>query len=74
MVGSLTGKREDNPLVGVWALDEGFQIVRLLFRSDGRYRQYTKSTDSSIGFSFIDSGRYEIDGQALTLTPYEYLG
>ena len=53
-------------MVGIWALDEGFQIVRLFFRSDGRYRQDTKSTDSSFGFSFTDGGRYEIDGQAIT--------
>ena len=74
MVVAVTREREDNPLVGIWALDEGFQIVRLFFRSDGRYRQDTKSTDSSFGFSFTDGGRYEIEGQALTLRPYEYLG
>ena len=74
MVVSVTRKPADNSLVGIWALDEGFQIVRLFLRSDGRYRLDTKSTDSSVGFSFTDGGRYEIDGQVLTLTPYEYLG
>ena len=74
MVVSVAREREGNRLVGIWALDEGFQTVRLFFRSDGRYRQDTKSTDSSFGFSFTDGGRYEINGQELTLSPYEYLG
>jgi len=74
MVASVTRERKDNPLIGSWTLDEGFQILRLLFRYDGRYRLDTTSTDSSIGFSFTDSGRYEVDGKALTLTPMSIWG
>ncbi|MCI0535233.1 MAG: hypothetical protein L0Z50_08395 [Verrucomicrobiales bacterium] len=63
-----------NPLVGIWTLDEDFQIVELLFRSDHRYQLNTKSTDPALGFSSSERGRYDFDGQALTLTPYEYFG
>ncbi len=59
-------------MVGIWALDEGFQIVELLFRSDGRYQIDTKSTDPVSSFS--ERGRYSINGQAIALTPYDYLG
>jgi hypothetical protein len=55
-------------------LDEGYQTVRLLVRSDGRYRLDTSSTDASAGYSLTESGRYELDGAAITFVPYAYLG
>jgi hypothetical protein len=61
-------------LVGIWSRDEGFQIVELLFRSDGRYQIETKSTDPVFDTSFTDRGTYAISGPTLTLTPYEYFG
>jgi hypothetical protein len=64
----------DAPLVGVWVADEGYQIVELLFRSDGRYQRDTKSTDPNLDYAFDERGRYVIEGQTLTVTPYEYLG
>lgn len=66
--------REDHLLVGIWALDEGFQIVELLFRSDGRYQLDQRSTDPASGFWSTDRGRYETDGHALILWPYDRLG
>jgi hypothetical protein len=64
----------DDRFVGVWTLDEGFQTVEFLFRSDGRYQLDKKSTDPVLDFSSTDRGRYEVSGQTLTLRPYEYLG
>jgi hypothetical protein len=64
----------DDRLVGVWALDEGFQIVELLFRTDGRYQRDTRSTDPSFDFASTEGGRYAVNGQLITLTPYEYFG
>lgn len=64
----------DDRLVGVWTLDEGFQIVELLFRSDGRYQLDTRSTDPSFDFAMTEGGRYAVAGQGITLTPYEYFG
>ena len=63
--------REDHALVGIWALDEGFQIVELLFRSDGRYQLAKRSTDPASDFASTDRGRYAIDGKSLVLSPYE---
>jgi hypothetical protein len=62
------------PLVGVWVVDEGYQITEFLFRSDGRYQLDTKSTDSYLDYAFSERGRYEVDGQTLTIKPYEYFG
>jgi hypothetical protein len=67
-------RRDDNPLVGIWTLDEGFQIVELLFRSDGRYQLDKRSTDPGSDLSSTDRGRYQIAGQVLTLMPYDRLG
>lgn len=64
----------DDRLVGVWAVDEGFQIVELLFRSDGRYQIDTRSTDPGSFLSTTDRGRYVLNGSLLTLTPYDYFG
>jgi hypothetical protein len=65
--------RADDRLIGIWTLDEGFQRVELLFRSDGRYQIDTIDSDQP-SFSFTDRGRYEVNGQGLALTPYDYLG
>jgi hypothetical protein len=64
----------DNPLVGIWLLDEGYQLTELLFRSDGRYQLDTNSTDPDMDYSLPERGRYDIDGRSLTLTPYDYIG
>jgi len=61
MIASVAREREGNPQVGIWELDEGFQIVRLLLRSDGRYQLQTKSTDPSLDFASTESGRYGLD-------------
>jgi hypothetical protein len=74
MVTSVAREREDNPLVGIWELDEGLQIVQLLFRSDGRYQLDTKGSDPASDFSSTERGRYEMNGRTLILTPYDYLG
>lgn len=49
-------------------------MVEYLFRSDGRYQIETRSTDPTWDSSFIDRGRYEVNGQTLTLMPYDYFG
>ena len=72
--GSARIARADDRLVGIWTLDEGFQRVELLFRSDGRYQIDTIDTDQPSDFSFTERGRYEVNGQGLALTPYDYLG
>ncbi len=64
----------DDRLVGRWTFDEGFQIVELMFRSDGRYQMDTRSTDSDFGLSFSDRGRYDTSGASLNLRPYEFFG
>lgn len=66
--------RGDDRLIGVWTLDEGFQIVELTFRSDGRYQMDTRSTDPVFDFSSTDRGRYEVLGEVLSLDSYEYFG
>ena len=70
----VTRERPDGPLVGIWLLDEGFQIVELLFRSDGRYERTTTSTDPDRADSSTERGHYTSDGAALTLSPYDYFG
>ena len=61
MIASVALGQGDDRLVGIWAIDEGFQIVELLFRSDGRYQLDTKSTDPVLDFSSTERGRYEIN-------------
>src|SRR3954451_13880568 len=56
------GKGDDR-LVGIWARDEGFQMIELLFRSDGRYQLDTKSTDPDLDFSSSERGRYQVTDQ-----------
>jgi hypothetical protein len=64
----------DDRLVGVWTVDEGFQTVEFIFRSDGRYQLDTRSNDPVLDFSSSERGRYSLNGQSLTLTPYDYFG
>lgn len=60
-------------LVGVWVIDEDWQITELLLRSDGRFQKEVKSTEPN-GYHWIDRGRFEVNGQVLTMFPYDYLG
>jgi hypothetical protein len=69
---SAMGQGNDQ-LVGIWHSDDGFRTVDLLFRSEGRYQLDTQSTDPAIDLSSTERGHYLIEGQALTLTPYDYL-
>lgn len=64
----------DGRLIGIWSLDDGFQIVETAFRSDGRYRIDTRSIDATPGFHFVEHGRYTTAGSTLDLSPYEYFG
>jgi hypothetical protein len=73
LMASIALGQGENPLVGIWARDEGFQLIEILFRSDGRYQLDTKSTDPVLDLSSAERGRHEINGQALTSTPYDYL-
>lgn len=73
LVGALHGRGEDR-LVGIWMLDEGFQVSDLTFRSDGRYQLDTRSTDPDFGFSFTERGRYRVSGEVLSLESDEYFG
>ena len=73
-IASVAFGQADDLLVGIWSADEGFQIVDLLFRSDGRYQLDTRSTDPVLDFSSSERGRYAISGPTLILTPYDYLG
>jgi hypothetical protein len=64
----------DDLLVGVWDNDQGFRTSQLLFRPNGRYQLDTQSTDPDIDLSSTERGHYRIEGAALTLTPYDYVG
>jgi hypothetical protein len=68
------GQQVDARLVGVWVLDEGYQVTELLFRADGRYQVDTKSTNPELDYLLTEQGTYHTEGQRLTLTPYEYFG
>lgn len=74
MVHLVAQVRGDDRLVGIWSRDEGFQMVELLFRSDGRYQLDKRSTDPVFDFASTDRGRYQVEGSVLTLMPYEYFG
>jgi hypothetical protein len=74
MIASREYGQETAPLVGVWVVDEGYQITEILLRSDGRYQLDTRSTDPWLEYSSTERGRYEIEGQGLTLVPYDYFG
>lgn len=73
-IASLGRAQADERFVGIWTMDEGFQITELLFRSDGRYQLDTKSTEPVPSFSSSERGYYDVNGQNLTLTPYDFLG
>ena len=64
----------ETPLVGVWVLDEGYQVTEFLFRSDGRYQLETRSADSDLHYQLTEQGVYRTADDRLTLTPYEYFG
>lgn len=64
----------NNPLVGVWVIDDGWQIRELLFRSDGRYQANSISADPIPGLDLTERGRYELNGLTLAMMPYEYFG
>src|SRR5687768_10249360 len=66
--------RADDRLVGVWMIDDGWQITELLFRSDGRYQLDTRNTDPTMDLSSSERGRYEASGGQLFLTPYDFIG
>jgi hypothetical protein len=63
---------EDNPLVGIWIMDQEYQIVEVLFRPDGRYQQETMTPSGEAQYYLTERGRYAIEGQTLVLAPYEY--
>src|ERR671938_126035 len=65
---------DDDPLVGIWVLDEGYQVTELLLRSDGRYQLDLRSTNPDLPYASTDRGRYSLSGQTLRLLPYEYFG
>lgn len=68
------GQQNDARLVGTWVIDDGWQIVEVLFRSDGRYQRDERNADPNSGFNFTERGRYELHGQVLSMMPYEFLG
>jgi hypothetical protein len=61
-------------MIGIWVLDEDYQITRLLFRSDGRYHLQTQSTDANLDFASAERGRYEVSGHILSLASDDYYG
>lgn len=73
MIAPSASGQGDDRLTGIWAMDEGFQVVELLLRSDGRYWLDKKSTDP-FGVSIGEAGHYEVNGQEFALTPYDYFG
>lgn len=66
--------QSNDQLVGIWTIDEGFQVVELLFRSDGRYQLDTINSDPTSELSFSERGRYQADGLSLSMTPYSWFG
>jgi hypothetical protein len=73
LTASVTAGQGDDRLIGIWVSDQGYQTIELLFRSDGVYQVDTRSTDPTSDFGLTDRGRYQVTGQALTLTSYGYL-
>jgi hypothetical protein len=64
----------DDRLIGVWTFNDGFQAVDYTFRTGGRYEIYTRSLDPVFDFSSSELGRYAVEGQVITFTPYEFFG
>jgi hypothetical protein len=73
-VGSAATLAAESPLIGVWVLDEGYQITEYLFRSNGRYQLDTRSTNPDLDYLLTEQGTYQITSDRLTLSPYEYFG
>lgn len=73
MTTGLAPGQDLNQLVGVWVIDDGWQITELLLRSDGRFQKDVKSTEPN-GYHLVDRGQFELNGQVLTTFPYEYFG
>ena len=71
---SAVSVRAADLLVGVWTIDDGWQITELLFRSDGRYQLDTRNADPTMDLSTSELGRYRANGGELFLTPYEFIG
>jgi hypothetical protein len=65
---------DENPLIGIWVLDQGFQTVELVFRSNGRYLRQPHSTDPVIDAASGDGGHYELLDGRLSLVSYTYSG
>ena len=63
----------DDRLVGVWDSTDAVRTYQLLFRTNGRYQLDTQSTDPGLDLSSTERGHYQVDGQGLTLTPYDYV-
>lgn len=72
LTASVAPAQNNDPFVGIWVSDQGYQIMELLFRSDGVYQIDTRSTDPTSDFESTDLGRYQVTGQSLTLTSYGY--
>jgi WD40 repeat protein len=71
----LAGKNvQTDRLVGIWTTNDGSQISELLLRSDGRYQLDARSTSPDLPYSSCERGRYAVDRQLLTLTPYYFFG
>jgi hypothetical protein len=64
----------DPGLVGVWRMDEGYQVTTLLFRSDGKHQLDIHSTTSDLAYASSEPGEYAVDGHTRSLSPYEFFG
>lgn len=73
LLGVAFARAADDRLIGTWTVDEGYQILEILFRSDGRYQLDTRSTDP-FGSAFTERGYYETVGNSLILTSYDQFG
>lgn len=69
---AVAAEQVDDRLVGIWTADQGYRTVTWLFRSDGKYELTTQSADPEFPFGSTDRGDYELVGQSLITTSYEY--
>ncbi|HYG34389.1 MAG TPA: hypothetical protein VEC99_06370, partial [Clostridia bacterium] len=74
MVGRVAFAQSDDRLIGIWSIQKSSQLIEYLFRSDGRYQIDTKSLDPDFDYSETERGRYSVNGQVLTFTPYDFFG
>ena len=72
MIDSVARGQVEDQLVGIWVVEDGAEIIELLFRPSGRYQLDTTQTDPISGYFTTERGRYEINGRGLTLLPYDY--